>query len=120
MRTLGRDLITKYWVAARFAAERNARGILFAAGAALLLLGTGETVLAQTGGEIFQDAVGNIACNFMPGSFGAMISAFAGLFALIAAATGAYRGAWALVFVSVGAFIFKEFIQILFPDSVSC
>lgn len=100
--------------------ERHLGLALFLLGASLLVLSGAELALAQTGGEVFGSAATNIACQVMPGKFGAMLSAFAGLFALVAAATGSYRGAWALVFVSVGAYIFKEFVQILFPGAVNC
>lgn len=94
------------------------------AGAALLvvcLLQFPATAFAgATGEEIFQDAATKIACKVMPGKFGAMVAGFAGLFALIAAVTGSYKGAWGLLFVSIGAFIFPEIIGILFRGSVNC
>ncbi len=79
-----------------------------------------QPAFAQTGGEIFRKAASTISCDVMPGKFGAMVSGFAGIFALISAATGSYRGAWALLFVSIGAFLFPEIIQIFFTDSIKC
>ena len=88
--------------------------------AILTVLVVVEPTFAQTGGQIFKDAASDIACKVMPKKFGAMISGFAGIFALISAATGSYRGAWALLFVSIGAFLFPEIIQILFSSTVDC
>ena len=102
-------------------ALQNHQGtIMFLLGAALISFGVSELALAQEGAEIFQQASSNLACQVMPGKFGAMVSAFAGMFAIVSAATGSYRGAWMLLFVSIGAFIFKELIQILFPNSANC
>lgn len=98
----------------------NATPLMFLLGALLLTHGLGELAAAQTGGKIFQDAAVNLACKVLPGKFGAMLSAFAGIFALVAAATGAYRAVWALVFVSVGCYIAGEFVGILFGDTVNC
>ena len=114
------DWTSKTFVRARFGLERNAGLVLVVFGALLLHFGLADLAFAQTGGEVFQDAAVNLACNVLPGKFGAMLSAFTGIFALIAAATGAYRGAWALLFVSIGCYIAKEFVAILFPNTVNC
>ena len=106
------------WAADSFRSHSPA--IMFLLGAFLLAHGLGEFAAAQTGGEIFKSAAVNLACNVLPGRFGAMLSAFAGIFALVAAATGAYRAVWALVFVSVGCYIAGEFVGILFGDTVKC
>lgn len=74
-------------------------------------------VLAQTGGEIFKKSADGLACKVMPKKFGVMISAFAGVFALLASVTGSYKAGWALLFVSIGAFIFKDIAAILYPST---
>ncbi|MFN8391905.1 MAG: hypothetical protein U0136_16570 [Bdellovibrionota bacterium] len=91
--------------------------LLFIVGACLLSFGLHDIAAAQEGSEIFKDATVNLACHVLPGKFGAMLSAFTGMFALVAAATGNYRGAWGLVFVSVGCYIAKELVGILFDDA---
>ena len=120
MKTRINHIITVSLVRAGYLAERHLGLLLFILGTGLLVFGLSDPAIAQTGGGIFREAASNIACKVLPGKFGAMLSAFAGVFALIAAATGSYRGAWALVFVSIGAFIFKEFVAILFGDTVNC
>ena len=120
MRALINDSCVRVNAFAETIWNRYAGVLLCALGVGLLSFGLTDLTLAQTGGEIFQDAATQLACVVMPGKFGALLSTFTGIFALIAAATGNYRGAWALVFVSVGAFIFKEFVAILFGDSVNC
>ncbi len=100
--------------------ERHAVTILFLTGIVLLNAGLADYSFAQEGGQIFQDAAKKIVCQVLPGTFGAMLSAFAGIFALIAAAIGAYRAVWALVFVSVGCFIAQNFVGILFGETVTC
>lgn len=89
-------------------------GILIISGGLL------DVSLAETGGEVFKSAASNIACKVITGKFGAMLTIFAGIFAIVAAAAGSYKGAWALLFVSIGAFIFKEFVSILFSGSIEC
>ncbi|MBP9837439.1 MAG: hypothetical protein KBC84_01865 [Proteobacteria bacterium] len=100
--------------------KENQKFILLVAVYSVFIIASSNLCLAETGGEIFKDAATTLACKVMPGKFGAMLSVFAGIFAIVAAATGSYRGAWALLFVSVGAFIFKEIVKILFNDSIGC
>jgi hypothetical protein len=109
------------WTAVRLKSfvSDHAGILLLLLGIVLLNVGMSEIAAAQNGGEIFQDATVNLACKVLPGKFGAMLTAFTGMFALIAAATGAYRGAWALLFVSVGCYIAKELVGVLFGD-VNC
>lgn len=102
---------------------RSTNGMSVIAGLAVLsfvLLQFPATSFAATGDEVFKTAATDIACKVMPKKFGAMLAGFAGLFALISAVTGSYKGAWALLFVSIGAFIFPEVIGILFKGTVSC
>jgi hypothetical protein len=56
------------------------------------------------------------ACNKMllliEGAFGALVAAAAGVAAIVAAALGGFKMAWALVVVAVGSFILRAFITI--------
>ena len=56
------------------------------------------------------------ACNKMllliEGAFGALVAAAAGVAAIIAAALGGFKMAWALVVVAVGSFVLRSFITI--------
>ena len=81
--------------------------------AAVLLLGY-ERAFAASGEGIFKDAAYNIVCVVLPHDFGAMISAFAGIFALVSAVMGNFRSAWALVFVSVGCYMAADLVNQLF------
>ncbi len=100
--------------------KKNSDLILIFLGILILSGGLLDVSFAQTGGEVFKSAASNIACKVITGKFGAMLTIFSGIFAIVAAATGSYKGAWALLFVSIGAFIFKEFVSILFSGSIAC
>jgi hypothetical protein len=73
-----------------------------------------EPAFAASGDGIFKEAAFNIVCKVLPERFGAMLSAFAGIFALVSAVIGNFRGAWALVFVSVGCYIAGDMVNQLF------
>lgn len=57
-----------------------------------------------------------IACNillaYMEGSFGALVAAAAGVGAIIAAAVGGFKAAWALLVVSIGSFILRSYLTL--------
>ena len=73
-----------------------------------------DPALAQSGEGIFKEAAFNIVCKVLPERFGAMVSGFAGIFALVSGVMGNFRGAWALAFVSVGCFIAGDMVNQLF------
>jgi hypothetical protein len=77
------------------------------------------SAFAVTGDGVFTQAARNILCEVMKKDFGAMITALAGLLAIIAAAAGSFKGAWALLFVSVGTFISDALVGFLFPG-INC
>lgn len=54
--------------------------------------------------------VGAIATGF----FGAAATAVTAALAIVAAITGSYRGAWAVLFVSIGLFILEPLCKLLF------
>lgn len=102
-------------------AQKNSNLILIFLGILIIMTCLMDVSLAaETGEKVFKNAASNIVCKVISGKFGAMLTVFAGVFAIIAAATGSYKGAWALLFVSIGAFIFKEFVSILFSSSIVC
>ena len=76
-------------------------------------------VLAATGDGVFTNAAENILCKVLHKEFGAMLTAIAGILAIVAAAAGSFKGAWALVFVSVGCYVADALVNLLF-SSVSC
>ena len=78
-----------------------------------------DIAAAQTGGEVFKKYACSILGNVINGDFAAMITAITGVLAIIAAAAGSFKGAWALVFVSCGAFIFPALVETFFPN-LSC
>lgn len=87
---------------------------------------TQKAILFLLGGVLFFTAgadsahagVGSFgqACNKMlmliEGAFGALVAAAAGVAAIVAAALGGFKMAWALVVVAVGSFILRAFITI--------
>ena len=72
------------------------------------------SVEAQQGPRTFKDAAKQIVDDVAPGAFGAMVVAITGLLALVAAVTGSYKGAWAVLYVSVGLYILRELVELLF------
>lgn len=71
--------------------------------------------VAQTGGEVFRLSACSMLENVLANDFGALLTVIAGSLAIIASVTGSFRGAWALIFVSVGSFIFSDIVHLLFP-----
>lgn len=74
-----------------------------------------DTSFAAEGSEIFQKATRGILKRILPGSFGATVAMVAGILALVSAAVGSYRGAWALVFVCIACRLAESFVAILLP-----
>jgi hypothetical protein len=61
----------------------------------------------------FNEACGRLL-QMIEGPFGALITTAAGIGAIIASAVGGFRTAWALIVVSVGAFILRAYITLFF------
>jgi hypothetical protein len=84
--------------------------------AMLFLLGT--VLFFTAGADTAHAGFGSFgeACNKMllliEGAFGALVAATAGVAAIIAAALGGFKMAWALVVVAIGSFILRAFITI--------
>lgn len=74
-----------------------------------------EPVFAQTGGEIFKDAACGLLGKVLTKDYGGLLTMIAGSLAILASVTGSFKGAWALVFVSVGSFVFPHTVDLLFP-----
>ena len=75
-----------------------------------------DGAFAQEGGSVFEKAACNLLTEVLTKDFGAMVTAITGLLAIVAAAAGSFKGAWALIFVSVGAFIYPALVKVLFPN----
>ncbi|MFN8391906.1 MAG: hypothetical protein U0136_16575 [Bdellovibrionota bacterium] len=86
--------------------------LCIAAGIAFIAFGSAESAYA------FDDSKFGVICGrtigYIEGGFGALMSAIAGIGAIIASASGGFRMAWALVVVSIGAFILHEYVDIFF------
>lgn len=74
-----------------------------------------DAAFAQTGGQIFQSAACGLLDKVLTKDFGGMVTTIAGSLAILASVTGSFKGAWALVFVSVGCFIYPHTVDLLFP-----
>jgi len=81
--------------------------------AILLLLATVEPAFAQVDDAKF-GVICQKALQYVEGGFGALVAAVAGMGAIIASAAGGFRMAWALLVVSIGAFILREYVGLLF------
>lgn len=71
--------------------------------------------LAAAGGApVFGNAV--MACSrtlgYLQGGFGTLVAAAAGMGAIVAAALGGFKAAWALFVVSVGCFIIRTYLTL--------
>ena len=87
----------------------NANALLFFGGVILLYGGLQEVVHADSGG--YQEACGRVL-GLVEGSFGALITAAAGIGAIVASAVGGFKMAWSLIVVAVGAFILRSYITL--------
>lgn len=63
--------------------------------------------------SLIRSSVGNLF-KLIEGAFGALIMVIAGLFAIVAAAMGAYRAAISMLVVAVGAFILRALVSLFF------
>ncbi len=70
---------------------------------------------AEAQPKTFIAAAKQIVDEVAVGGFGAMVVAITGILAIVSAVTGSYKGAWAVAYVSVGLYILKELVRLLFP-----
>ena len=94
-------------VKSRETLERHSQLAMFLLG--LVLLYTGGSELAHAGQGSYA-----MACNRMlsliEGTFGALVTAVAGVAAIVAAAMGGFKMAWSLIVVAVGSFILRSYV----------
>ncbi len=86
---------------------------------AVISILTADSAYAQVAGEVvtFKSAAQQIVDKVAVGAFGAMATAITAALAIVAAITGSYKGAWAVLYVSIGLFILKPLCQLLFPGT---
>ena len=89
----------------------NAHAILFFGGIMLLYGGLQDLAMAYVGGGTYSGACNGIL-SLVEGAFGALITAAAGIGAIVASAVGGFKMAWSLVVVAVGAFILRAYITL--------
>ena len=51
---------------------------------------------------------------YTEGGFGSLLAAAAGIGSIVAAAMGSFRAFWALIVVSIGSFILKNYLELWF------
>jgi len=90
---------------------------LFVLGLGLLYVG--GTSLAYAGSGSYGEACNGILL-LVEGTFGALITAVAGIGAIIASAVGGFKMAWSLIVVAVGAFILRSYITLFNGDCGAC
>ena len=90
--------------------ERVALAIM---GTALLLFAGVEPAFAYDGSKY--GTICNYVLDMADGPFGAMLTAIAGIGAIVASAMGGFKAAWACVVVSVGGFILRGYLVLFFP-----
>lgn len=119
------DIARKVSLAVSAPTEKQAQMILFAAGVTALGLGLSDDLFAQTSGGLIPASGGQIEDSriaqavsvlftFLEGSFGALIMAASGIFAIVAAAFGQYKAALSCMVCAVGAFILRSIMQTFF------
>ena len=77
--------------------------------------GGGGAGPGPAGQQIFAQAACGILFQVLAEDFGGMLTVIAGSLAILASVTGSFKGAWALVFVSVGSFVYPHTVSVLFP-----
>lgn len=94
--------------------ESDSQLSLFIVGVGLLMMGLNEEAYAAQG-------TASTACNkllqYIEGPFGALITAGAGIGAIVAAALGGFKVAWTLVVTAVGAFILRAYMSLWFAGT---
>lgn len=94
---------------------QDERTALLLIGAALLLCAVSvEPALAYDGAKY--GTICNNVLDMADGTFGAMLTAIAGIGAIIASAMGGFKAAWACVVVAVGGFILRGYMTLFFPQ----
>ncbi len=108
-------------VSARCAAtlSQHSTGIVFVLSLLVVHLSFGSIAFAASGDQIFDQAACTLLDAVLTSNFGAMITVIAGALAILASVMGSFKGAWALLFVSVGCFIYPELVKVLF-GGLSC
>lgn len=96
-------------VKAREFFERNANLCLFFLG--MILLYSGSADFAHAGRGTYAEACNGVL-SLVEGTFGAMLTAIAGIAAIIASALGGFKMAWSLLVVAIGSFILRSFITL--------
>ena len=95
---------------------RSANSALVLAGGFVLV--SGFTSLAFAEGDASGMGKYTTACNYLleliEGPFGALLTAGAGIGAIVASALGGFKMAWTLVVVAVGAFILRGYLTLFF------
>lgn len=95
--------------------SRGRRAGLYGYAMLVTLLYPAFVNFASAQGVTFKQAAQRIAGEVAGGAFGAMVVAITGILAIVSAVTGSYKGAWAVLYVSIGLYILKELVKILFP-----
>ena len=103
------DLCVRAAVRSREAFERHANLTLFLFGLALLYSGSSDLAHADKGS--YGQACNSIL-SLVEGAFGSLITAGAGIGAIVASAVGGFKMAWTLIVVSVGSFILRAYITL--------
>ena len=89
--------------------EKHANVCLFFFG--MILLYAGSADIAHAGRGTYAEACNGVL-SLVEGTFGAMLTAIAGIAAIIAAAVGGFKMAWSLLVVAIGSFILRSFITL--------
>jgi hypothetical protein len=87
--------------------ERHSNVALFTFG--LLLVHLSAEHLAYAGKGSYGQACDGLL-QLVEGTFGALLTAAAGIGAIVASAVGGFKMAWTLVVVSIGSFILRAYI----------
>src|SRR5262245_10429742 len=75
-----------------------------------LVLGSAPEAFAQNSGTPLTACTQLLS--YIEGGFASLVAAAAGLGAIVAAAVGGFKAAWALLVVSIGAFILRTYIGV--------
>ena len=110
---LYKELCIQGSVLSKTVLERHANVALFFVGIALLY--TGGINYAEADAGSYGQACNRIL-SLVEGTFGALVTAAAGIGAIVASAVGGFKMAWTLIVVAVGAFILRAYITLFNGD----
>ena len=113
-RSIWRETCTRLYLRGYSLVESHGNSILFLLGLALIFDG-GQNFAHAYNQQKYGEVCNNVL-TLVEGQFGALMTAIAGVGAVVASAMGGFKMAWACLVVSVGSFILKNYVNLFFEE----